>query len=76
MNKFPQRMVERYQDQFEEASVFGIPLTKLNKDELMATCCHLADGQKRAGEEHERSLDFMRSLLNPHNLTPPIGGSR
>jgi len=48
-------IVEKYQDQFKDTTFFGVPLTSLSKDELMAAIIVLnKEGLNYIKESHRR----------------------
>ena len=48
-------LVEKYQDQFKDTTFFGVPLTSLSKDELMAAIIMVnKEGLNYIKESHRR----------------------
>ncbi len=55
INKF---LIKQHEDKFDSTMMFGIPISKLNADELRACICVLGkiEMQSREGREREREM--------------------
>jgi len=52
--------VEKYRDKFNDATIFGIPISELNEDELRASICFQMDDGKQKAESKSREREMWK----------------
>jgi hypothetical protein len=62
-----QKKIDKYKGEFENTLIFGVPITRLNKEELMATICMLGEMSQDREEELEGRMKIMAELRGARN---------
>jgi len=66
MNKLPESFVSKGLELSKDALIFGIPLSELTHDELLATCAQGWNSYTNSLESNIRNMEIMRLALDTH----------
>lgn len=60
MSEIFDKLIEDYKSKFNVITMYGIPISELNDDELRATICLLGDDMKRQRESFDKEREMYK----------------